>query len=56
MTDIEKDLLKERMLTEFYSKVGLTPLNKELDASHEAFSDDLVERFFEIVSAQTQAK
>ena len=44
MTEIEKDLLKERILQEIYDKVGLTPTNKELEASHEAFSDALVEK------------
>ena len=55
MTQIELDILKERMLKEFYDKVGITPTRQALDASHEAFSNNLVEKFFEIVSAQNQA-
>ena len=48
MSEIEKDLLKERILKEIYDKVGLTPTDKALDASHEAFSDELVEKIFDM--------
>ena len=47
MKRIEIDIIKERLLTEFYNKAGLTPSEKELDASHEAFSDELVEKLNE---------
>lgn len=47
MAEIEKDLLKERILKEIYDKVGLTPTDNALDASHEAFSDELVEKIFD---------
>lgn len=49
MKQIELDIIKERLLTEFYSKAGLTPSEKELAASHEAFSDELVEKLNEWV-------
>ena len=46
MAEIEKDLLKERILKEIYDKVGLTPTDSALDASHEAFSDELWSKRF----------